>query len=150
MAIKLEEVFSGKTVGTGELVLFNGKFKLGVTSAYSGRWDAQKNTLVLEEFLEFSNGKNLELIWRYVKTAPDQWQGYCPGDVPEDAHGRIVGNRVTFNYLFFVPIMGPVRLPLQCEDTIAHETGGALMQTIRMTAFGAFPFGEMRLSIRKG
>ncbi|WP_020394480.1 DUF3833 domain-containing protein [Thiolinea disciformis] len=142
----LEDYFNGKTRAHGVLLDRGGAPQRYFVADILGTWNAQTQTLVLDESFVFSDGERSKRVWTIKKVDSNQYTGGA-ADVVGEAQGKINGNVFNWTYTLQVSYKGRT-INVDLDDWMFLSSNNVLLNRAIMTKFG-FKVGELVLSFEK-
>ena len=153
--LDLREVFAEPWAGTAVVRRPRWLRWLPVASSFHFRTEisnvelAETTGLLVHDTTTFPNGRT----WRRTMTArlvaPGQWEIRAK-DMPGGAEQQVTTDGFTFTpYTILAPVIGPVRVPLRCEDEIRLLDGRTMTDTIAMRFLGV-PVGTVEMRLTRG
>lgn len=113
----------------------------------SGVDSAESIGLIVHDTMTFAHGKT----WQRTMTArllePGHWR-ITAKDMPGGTEQWVTADGFRFApYTILAPVLGPIRVPLRCEDEVQLLDAKTMIDEVKMTFLG-IPVGtiEMRLS----
>jgi len=104
--------------------------------------------VVVHDTQKFPNGR----VWRRTmigeRLAPDRWR-MTADDMPGGAEITVRGDGYTFTpYTIWIPVLGPVKVPLRCRDEVLFEDEASLLDTIEFRFLGV-RVGTLTMRLRR-
>jgi len=146
-AFQLERYFTGNTKAFGILTDRNGAPQRHFTADLRGKWDAELQTLTLDEDFIFDDGEKQFRQWVIKRVAEGRYTGKA-ADVIGEATGQTRGNAFRWQYVLQVPYQGRT-INLKLDDWLFQtEDSGVVVNKATMSKFG-FKVGEILISFKK-
>lgn len=144
--LHLEEYFAGQTRAWG---LFEDRFgtvRRSFVVDIDGTWDAQAQTLVLDEAFRYDDGETDRRVWTLRKTGPDTWEGTAD-DVLGTAHGVVAGNAFNWRYRLDLPV-GDGTWRVAFNDWMFLMPDGVLLNRAYVSRWG-IEIGTITIAFRR-
>lgn len=100
-----------------------GKVRRQFTADIDGSWDADTNTLTLNEDFVYADGATETRVWTIEKTAPNSYTGSAD-NVIGMADGKTAGNALNFNYDFDLQMPDGGSIKVHFDDWMFLQPDG--------------------------
>ena len=142
--LDLREYFAGRVDGWGMFQDRKGEVIKRFHVLINGH--VEGNTLTLDEDFSFSDGTKQKRVWTLTADADGYWRGTA-GDVVGEAHGRVVGNALHWQYVLSLPVDDQV-YDVHLDDWMYLIDQDTLINRSLMSKFGV-KVGQVTLFFRK-
>lgn len=97
---------------------------------------AETSGLLVRDTTTFPNGRTWERTMRARLVGPGHWK-ISATDMPGGAEQRVTAEGFSFTpYTILAPALGPIRVPLRCDDQITMVDDSTMLDEIEMRFFG--------------
>ncbi len=131
-----EEYFTVKPrIAHGQVIDRFGKVRVMFTTKMRGEWDSKTQTLSLFEDFVFSDGKEMERIWKLKKIDAHRYVASA-NDLPGEYIVKRYGQALHFNYAFPMETGGRI-INTRYDDWMWLQSDGeTILNRSRITKFG--------------
>ena len=143
---EIESYFQGKTTAKGVFQDRFGTVRREFTVDITGTWNAETQTLTLDEDFVYKDGETDNRVWKITKLDDHKYEGTA-GDIVGTAKGESYGNALNWKYKFDLPYKG---------DTLRVHFNDWLYQIDETTVFNkavvskwGFTIGEVYIFFEK-
>ncbi|RNL79612.1 DUF3833 family protein [Nocardioides marmorisolisilvae] len=103
--------------------------------------------VVVNDTQTFPNGKVWERTMRGELLEPGRWR-MTADDMPGGALITVGSDGYTFTYRIWVPLLGPLKVPLRCHDEVRFSDEATLLDTIEFRFLG-IRVGTLTMQLRR-
>lgn len=144
--LKLEDYFAGETKAYGIFRDRFGEVRRQFVVDVQGAWNAETQTLTLDESFRYADGETDTRVWTIEKKGPHRYVGTA-GDVIGEAEGEAYGNAFTWRYRVELPVKGST-WTVTFDDWMFLQPDGILLNTATVTKWGV-EVGTVTITFRQ-